>query len=103
MDGVRLCQFKDAFGAPGTGVHKYRLGGVAVVDVALTFLLAWGLAKVTKVGYWKMLLGLFLLGFFLHWLFCVRTPVTIAIFGDQADPTQNAEIPGYQTEGFLPT
>jgi len=31
-----LCKYKDIFGKPNTGAHKYRFLGVAIIDVILT-------------------------------------------------------------------
>lgn len=69
-----LCQFKDIFGRPGQGVHSYRLFGVAVVDVVLTLMAAF-LIKWIKPQYnlAVVTVALFLLGIFMHWLFCVDT------------------------------
>jgi hypothetical protein len=33
-----LCKYKDIFGAPGTGLHKYRFLGMAVVDWIFTII-----------------------------------------------------------------
>ena len=77
---MKLCTYKDIFGAPNTGVHRYRLFGVAVVDVLATVLLAWLLAK--SFG-WRMVVVLpfmFLLGILAHRLFCVRTTVDRWLF-----------------------
>jgi hypothetical protein len=35
-----LCKYKDMFGKPNTGVHKYRLFNIAVVDVLATIAVA---------------------------------------------------------------
>lgn len=69
----RLCQFRDALGRPGEGVHAYRLGGFAVADILMTLVGAFIISWLTGIGYGWSLLGLFLLGVFLHWLFCVDT------------------------------
>ncbi len=82
---TRPCQYKNIFGAPRTGAHSYRLFNIAIVDVILTFLgagLIWYLTPRGSNGqysysysYWKILIGFFGLGIFLHWLFCVDTTV----------------------------
>lgn len=75
------CPYKDIFGKPGTGAHSYRFLGLAVVDVALTVLVAmltsWGL----DVPLVYSLAGWFLAGIILHHLFCVRTTLDKLIFG----------------------
>lgn len=52
-----LCHYSEALGVPGQGIHSYRLADIAVVDVILTLIAAYG------VG-----------------LFCVRTTVDKLIF-----------------------
>lgn len=73
-DGL-LCQFKDVFGKPGQGFHSARLAGLALYDVIGTVVLAWVLYKWYKVDPLCSFVVLFSLGVFLHWLFCVETPV----------------------------
>ncbi len=77
---MRLCQYRDLLGKPGQGIHSIQIGGIAVVDVAMTFLLAWLVAWLFNINFWWTLLGLFLLGIFLHWLFCVPTTVNKLLF-----------------------
>ena len=36
-----LCKYKNALGRPGKGIHSFRIANIAVVDVALTFVLAY--------------------------------------------------------------
>ena len=87
MENIRLCQYQDIFGKPGEGVHKYRLWNMPVVDVLATIIGAFILAKLFNMSFLHTLIGLFVLGIFLHWLFCVKTPVTEALFGTHADPS----------------
>jgi hypothetical protein len=77
---MNLCAYKDVFGAPKTGVHRYRLFGVAVVDVLATVLLAWLVAKTTGHRMLVVLPLMFLLGIVAHRLFCVRTTVDMWLF-----------------------
>lgn len=72
---MRLCQYSNLLGKPGQGAHAIQVGGVAVVDVLLTVVGAWLLAKGFQWNFWLTLGGLFILGIFLHWLFCVSTTV----------------------------
>lgn len=88
-----LCPYKDILGKPHEGVHKKRLfrtdnfEGFAFNDVIMTLLGA--LIIVIIMSYYnnynwmvagkKFALissGLFILGFILHLLFCVKTPLT---------------------------
>jgi len=75
-----LCQYKHVFGEPRKGVHSYRLFGVAIVDVLATIVGAFAIAWATKWPFWYVLGGLFLLGIFLHYIFCVPTTVDRLLF-----------------------
>jgi hypothetical protein len=90
-----LCQYKNIFGAPGTGIHKYRIFNVAIVDVVATLLIA---ALITWIWYkkspkknkkhvgWVLLgvsVGLFILGVGAHRLFCVNTTIDKKLFDKQ--------------------
>jgi fatty acid desaturase len=76
-----FCKYKNVFGEPGTGAHKYRFWGIAIVDALLTILVAYIFAYFTKWPIWISLGGFFLLGIFVHRLFCVRTTVDKLLFG----------------------
>jgi len=75
-----LCKYKDMFGAPNTGAHKYRLFNVAVIDVAFTILFGLLFSWLFGWNVWYTLGGLFLLGIVAHRLFCVRTTVDKLLF-----------------------
>ena len=70
-----FCKYKDIFGIPGKGVHKYRLGGLAIVDVVLTILGGYYIHKnqTTNYSLSTILICLFISGIIFHWLFCVET------------------------------
>lgn len=77
-----FCKYKDVFGKPGEGIHSTRWGPVAAFDTGATILVAMLLALVFHTSFFSflvILLGLFVLGEFLHWIFCVDTPVILAI------------------------
>ena len=76
------CAFADALGRPGEGVHTHVLG-VAVVDVALTVVLALVLHRVTgrRWSVWVWLALAFAAGIAAHRAFCVRTTVDRMLFG----------------------
>lgn len=76
-----FCKYKNVFGEPGKGAHKYRFWGFAIVDVLLTILVAYIFAYFTKWSIWVSLGGFFLLGIFVHRLFCVQTTVDKLLFG----------------------
>lgn len=67
------CPYAFIFGKPNEGVHSRRIGGYAVVDSILTILLAILITYIWKVQLWKSVIGLFILGELLHYLFGVQT------------------------------
>lgn len=68
-----LCKYSDIFGKPDTGVHKYKVGGIAIVDLGLTIVGAHYLSKSKGYSFGKTLLGLLVLGEVMHVAFCVDT------------------------------
>jgi hypothetical protein len=74
-----LCKYKDMFGKPGEGLHAYRLGGVAIVDVVMTLVAAYLLARWRGWGVLPTTAGLFLAGVIAHRVFCVRTAVDVKL------------------------
>jgi len=67
------CPHKNLFGAPGTGFHSYRLGGIAVGDTVGTVLLAWLTSYLTQTGFWWNLIIWFVAGEILHYYFGTQT------------------------------
>lgn len=80
--GVDLCRYKDIFGHPKEGAHAYRMFDIAIVDVAATVVVAYIIASVCGVVFWKSLVILFLIGIISHRAFCVRTTVDKLVFGN---------------------
>lgn len=78
--GVDLCRYKDIFGRPREGAHAYRIFDIAVVDVAATVVVAFIIARVFGLVFWKSLVVLFILGIILHRMFCVGTTVDKWVF-----------------------
>jgi len=75
-----LCKYKDMLGVPNQGIHSYRLFGVAIADVLMTIVGAYIIHRVFRVKFITTLIVLFLLGIFLHRIFCVRTTVDKRLF-----------------------
>ena len=75
-----LCRYKNALGRPGKGIHSYRIANIAVVDVALTILMAYIIWVLTKCDFWLIFAGCFLLGIVLHRMFCVKTTIDKFLF-----------------------
>lgn len=74
------CPFSNSLGKPGEGVH-FHVAGIAIVDLALTLLAAWGLSKAFAQPFWVWAVGLLTAGVVAHRAFCVRTTVDRALFG----------------------
>ena len=77
---MNMCKYKDALGIPGKGIHSYRLFGVAIMDVIMTIIGAFIFSFFFKTNFTYTLITLFLLGIFLHRLFCVRTTIYKLLF-----------------------
>ncbi len=79
---MSLCEKSKMLGEPNKGAHKTRIPclNVALVDVALTVLAAWIIAKVFKLNFWAVLFFLFVASIVAHRAFCVRTTVDKLLF-----------------------
>lgn len=84
-----LCKYRHALGVPGQGFHSVRLFNVAILDVLATFAGALAVeriagwltrSKFTWRRYGITVTVAFVLGIFLHWLFCVPTTVQKFLF-----------------------
>jgi hypothetical protein len=77
-----LCQYKEIFGPTGstTGMRKYRVFGIAVLDVTVTVICALLIAWFFKLPYLQTVVAIFILGIFVHRAFCVSTAVDKMIF-----------------------
>jgi len=74
------CPYKYLFGKPNEGLHAYRFMNIAIVDVLMTVIVAFILSNLFTISFWKVLVGLFILGIIIHRLFCVQTTVDILLF-----------------------
>jgi len=77
---MSLKQYSNILGAPGTGIHSIRIFDLAVMDIVLTFVLAFIINKFIKQNYFIVLIACFVLGILLHRLFGVRTTIDKKIF-----------------------
>jgi len=82
---MSLCQYSDIFGKPGEGLHKYRIFGMAAVDLILTFVLALLISwlykyPIVSIETVIIFLSLMVLAVIVHRLFCVKTALNNAIF-----------------------
>lgn len=73
-----LCEYKDIFGQPNTGVHSIRLFNIAMVDLLATALLGVFIKNTFKVKLDTIyiVLILVLVSIPIHMLFCVNTTLT---------------------------
>jgi hypothetical protein len=77
-----LCQYKNALGKPGQGIHSYRIFNIAYVDVIFTIIGAYVIYLFfPKINYFVILISFFILGIILHKMFCVRTTIDKYLFG----------------------
>lgn len=67
------CPYKNIFGIPEKGFHSTRLFGFAMYDTLGTIFLAFLITYFFGVSLWKSILGMFIIGEALHYLFCVDT------------------------------
>ena len=77
---TNLCPYKYIFGKPSEGVHSYKLFNIALVDLILTVLFAYGISRYYDLNFYEVLIILFLLGIIFHRLFCVKTTIDKLIF-----------------------
>ena len=77
---MSLCKYRNALGVPGKGVHSIQIGGIAVMDVAMTLVIAYIIAHFARTSFAWTAAGLFILGIVLHHLFCVRTTIDKLLF-----------------------
>lgn len=68
-----LKKYKNIFGIPKTGVHKFRVNNVAFIDYLLTIMAAFIIAYITDIPVVITTVIIFLLGILLHALFGVNT------------------------------
>lgn len=93
-----LCAFKDALGKPGEGLHSYRIGGLAAVDLLLTGIAAYFISRKASpllgLGWAPttilVFLVLVLIAIGVHRAFCVNTQLNAWIFGEEPKTTPDS-------------
>jgi len=82
-----LCEYKNMFGIPNEGIHSLRLFNIAIVDLVLTFIIAYIIQlqnfkflENTSLG--VLFMCLIILSLVIHKLFCVNTTLTKIVFGE---------------------
>jgi hypothetical protein len=77
---IDLCKYKDILGIPEKGIHSYRFFGIAIADVIMTLIGAYFISYFSKISFLYVSTVLFLLGIFLHRIFCVKTTIDKLLF-----------------------
>ncbi len=80
--GIDLCRFKEILGRPRERIHSYRLFDIAVIDVAVTIMIALVIVRVFGFVFWKSLAASFIMGIISHRVFCVSTKVDKLLFSN---------------------
>lgn len=68
-----LCRYKNIIGEPGTGIHKYRVMNIAIVDVIVTLVITFVLSRLFRHSFLFSLAYVVLLMIIAHRAFCVRS------------------------------
>ena len=76
-----LCEYKEAFGKPNEGIHKYRLFDIAIVDTIIVVIFGIIISMCIGVPAYIILIVLFFTGILAHRLFCVNTALNKKLFG----------------------
>lgn len=76
---MSLCKYKHIFGREREGIHRYRLFGLAIVDVLGTVLGGLLIARLFRWPYTWTVIGCFVAGMLLHALFCVETTLNTLV------------------------
>jgi len=84
-----FAQYKDILGVPRAGIHATRLYDFAIVDFVMTFIGACIIAYFFKMNVLFVFLYLFILGEYLHILFCVDTKFLSIFFNLKKDTKNN--------------
>jgi len=84
-----FAQYKDILGVPREGIHATRLYDFAIVDFVMTFIGACIIAYFFKMNVFFVFLYLFILGEYLHILFCVETKFLSIFFNLKKDTKNN--------------
>lgn len=74
-----FCSYKNIFGKPNEGIHKYRIFGMAFFDILGLLLLTIIISKHFRHDFIQVLICLTLLTILIHYLFCVPTALNVAI------------------------
>ncbi len=74
-----FCSYKNIFGKPKTGIHQYRIFGMAFFDILGLIIITILISKYLDVNFIYTLIFMILITILIHWLFCVTTAANVAI------------------------
>ena len=77
---MSLCKYKELFGKPGEGIHSWRIFDFGVIDILTTIAGAYLISYLSGIQLLYVLPAVFLLGIYIHRLFCVRTKLDLILF-----------------------
>lgn len=84
-----FAEYKDILGVPREGIHSLRFLDFAVMDFAMTFVGACIIAYFVKINVILIFIYLFILGEYLHIIFCVDTKFLSIFFNLKKDTNNN--------------
>lgn len=73
---MSLCKYKDVFGKPHEGFHKYRILNMALFDLIGTIFIGLLISYFCNQNALLVIIILLLLSVIFHNLFCVNTTLT---------------------------
>lgn len=82
------CKYANILGVPGKGAHSIRFAGFAIVDIALTVVLAIITALITKTSVIINIVVWFAFGEILHYVFGTQTAF-LTFFGIHTNCKKN--------------
>lgn len=77
---MSLCKYKTILGEPVVGIHSYRIFDIAIIDLIFTIIVAYYISD-NQTEFYNNFILIFILGIFLHRIFCVNTTINKYIFG----------------------
>ncbi len=75
-----LCKYKDIIGKPDSGLRKYRIFDIAILDTVVTIIGAYLIALFFKWPLLYTIIVVFIIGIISHRVFCVRTGLDKKLF-----------------------
>ncbi len=80
-----LCKYKDIIGKPNTGLRKYRIFNIPIIDTAVTLIAVWLISYYYKYPFINVLGITFIAMIIAHRAFCVRSATDTLLFPDKKE------------------